>query len=254
MRVHTHPLWLPKAGNPLEDYEDAFWPAAQLEREARVFRAAVADGATETSFSALWAQLLVRGWCRGHLSLRHLSASLPRLQRAWLDSIAGRPLPWYAEEKLRSGAFSSLLGLTLRRAEDESASEGTWSALAVGDSCLFQVREDELLCAFPLTRSECFNSRPHLLSSNPAANGDLAASVTLTSGAWAAGDIFYLMTDALACWFLHSTERGCRPWRTLTQLRGGGKTLDFEQLVTSLRQATAMRNDDVTLLSVSLST
>jgi hypothetical protein len=67
MHVVTEAFWLPKAGNTLEEYEDAFWPRKSMDRSLSMFRCAVADGATETSFSRVWAQTLVRAYCRGHL-------------------------------------------------------------------------------------------------------------------------------------------------------------------------------------------
>ena len=67
MHVVAEAFWLPKAGNTLEEYEDAFWPRKSIDRSTSMFRCAVADGATETSFSAVWAQTLVRAYCRGHL-------------------------------------------------------------------------------------------------------------------------------------------------------------------------------------------
>jgi hypothetical protein len=111
MRVRARAYWLPKAGNLCEDYEDAHWPEGQIDREVGRFRCAVADGATETSFARLWAQMLVRAWGRGHLGKRHFVTRIPVLQRQWLAEVTASPLPWYAEEKLRSGAFAALVGL-----------------------------------------------------------------------------------------------------------------------------------------------
>ena len=104
-------------GNSADEYEDAFWPReAVVEQETDCFRCAVADGATETSFSALWANMLVRQWGEGTPGLSAFGKALPRLRSLWHREVAAKPLPWYAEEKVRSGAFSSLLGVTLLRA------------------------------------------------------------------------------------------------------------------------------------------
>src|SRR6266513_307758 len=77
-------------------------------------------------------------------------------RRAFDQEVAAKPLPWYAEEKMRSGAFSSLAGLTLHGPAAEETGDGAggaWESFAVGDSCLFQVRADELIVAFPLGSS-----------------------------------------------------------------------------------------------------
>src|SRR5215510_11033783 len=173
MHVVTEAFWLPKAGNTLEEYEDAFWPRKSLDRHTAMFRCAVADGATETSFSRVWAQNLVRAYCRGHLYQgKPLRKRLASLQQDWKTAVSRKPLPWYAEEKLRQGAFSSLLGLTIRGGERIVPYQ--WDALAVGDSCLFQIRGDKVITQFPLACSEQFTNRPALLSSNPASNKRLA--------------------------------------------------------------------------------
>src|SRR5262245_58112070 len=111
MRVSAQALWLPKAGNTPEEYEDACWPQEPvIDREAARFRCAIADGATETSFSGLWANQLVREYCR-QTSVKQFVGSLPRLRQEWQWQVSAKPLPWYAEEKARSGAFAAFLGL-----------------------------------------------------------------------------------------------------------------------------------------------
>src|SRR5262249_4875960 len=113
-----------------------------------------ADGATETSFSSVWAGQLVREYCTGKPGLTPFLRSLPRLRRAWLKHVSAQPLPWYAEEKVRSGAFAALLGFTVERAGPECDHYALWSALAVGDCCLFQCRNNSLCAAFPLSSAE----------------------------------------------------------------------------------------------------
>jgi hypothetical protein len=241
---------LPKAGNSPEDYEDAFWPDRSICQTAPRFSFAIADGATETSFAGLWARMLVRAWCRGALSKRRMFASLPALQRTWLQTVQTRPLPWYAEEKLRSGAFSSLLGFTVR--EVPEGGDRIWEALAVGDSCLVQVRDDGVITSFPLTKAEAFDSRPVLLSSNHEGNRHLPEHISHLSGHWEPGDVFYLMTDALACWFLRSVETDGDPCTIMQDLLSQHGDDSFSCLVGDLRGTRQMRNDDVTLLAVAL--
>ncbi|HEV2705907.1 MAG TPA: protein phosphatase 2C domain-containing protein [Pyrinomonadaceae bacterium] len=241
---------LHKAGNAATEYEDAYdfgWSPAT---SAPVFRCAVADGATEASFSALWATKLVRAYCNGTLSSSaSLATALQGLQEEWLAQVGSSPsVQWYVEEKLRHGAFSSLVGLTLERGAGLGG--GAWQAVAVGDSCLFQLRGDELLVRFPLARADEFNNRPFLLSSNPAGNGALIENTNTFGGDWRAGDIFYLMTDALAQWFLQEYERGERPWHTLARMEDDGREEAFADFVSARRAAQTLRNDDVTMLTV----
>src|SRR5262249_35174793 len=149
----------------------------------------------------LWARLLVSSCGRGRLAGDAVAAELRRIRRVWRKAVGQKPLPWYAEEKLRSGAFSSLTGLTLFPPEDRAARRGSWHAMAIGDSCLVQARGNDLVCSFPFVHSDEFDSRPRLISSLDSDNPDNLAACSI-SGIWQPGDSFYLMTDALACWCL----------------------------------------------------
>ena len=64
MHVFAQPFWAPKQGNEDNEYEDAFWPRKSIEHRATSFHCAVADGATETSYSGIWAKQLVRYLCK----------------------------------------------------------------------------------------------------------------------------------------------------------------------------------------------
>jgi len=249
MQVCTRTVWLPKAGNTAEEYEDASAPLRSVNRELRAFRCAVADGATEASFSAAWARLLVGAYCKRQWGGRRTFRSLGRLQTAWQQEVDALQLPWYAEEKLRSGAFASLLGFTLLAPVEEYP--GGWMAEAVGDSCLFQVRSDDVITAFPMSCAAAFNSRPHLIGSTRSSNEQLLEHVREARGGWEPGDIFYLMTDALACWFLERLEAGDQPWVELATAAVDGQP-SFAAWVDDLREERAMRNDDVTLLRVNV--
>lgn len=233
----------PKHGNTIEEYEDAYWPKEQSEEDLKSFSFAVADGASETSYAKEWAALLVEAYCRGKFKRRPHTKSLDQIRTAWNSQFTGLVLPWYAEEKIRSGAFASLLGLTIT--ESDVLGMGKWTALAVGDSCLFHVREGKLLYSFPLNHSEQFNSRPLLLSSALGDDCNKIVDFKSTSGAWCLGDTFYLMTDALACWFLQQNERGSDPWRI--NIKDPGL---FAKRIKFLRKRKGLRNDDITYLRI----
>src|SRR5262245_2430901 len=192
-----HVFWMPKAGNALSEYEDAFWPRqVGFGATSPVLRLAVADGATETSFSGLWARLLVSSYGRGRLTEEMAGDELRKIRRVWRRAVGHKPLPWYAEEKLRSGAFSSLAGLTISPSGKGSAGAGDWQATAIGDSCLFQMRGGDLIRSYPFSQADEFNSRPQLISSLDGADEDFPAHKVW--GSWEASDTFFLMTDALA--------------------------------------------------------
>ena len=248
MLISARPHSIPKAGSTNEEYEDAYYPLDPIDDNKEFFSFAVADGATETSYSKFWAQLLVESYCNGQINEPNLAEQLLKLQAKWNEAIGSRPLPWYAEEKIRTGAFSSILGLTIKQEVTlHNVQEGAWEALAVGDSCLFQVRDDELLNKFPLENSEEFNSRPVLVSTNSLYNENLENHVLRLEGNWKAGDEFYLFTDAIACWFLKEVENGRKPW--LFKYKAADL---FEDKINKLRETGSLRNDDVTMIHIEL--
>jgi Protein phosphatase 2C len=247
MHVTTNVFWIPKDGNSAEEYEDAFWPEAQ-DCEKAIFLAAIADGATESSFSRFWAKLLVRSFCAGIFTGREIWEALPRLQRHWLKSVSQKSLPWYAEEKLKVGAFSTVVGLTLYDPTGAEFVQARWAAIAVGDSCLFQVREGELIKAWPLDKSDQFNSRPFLLSSISEDNAELDGQTEKVSDTWQPQDTFYLMTDALACWFLRSIEEGRKLTDIIPDFENSSLTMSFPDWIAERRTSGLLRNDDVTLI------
>jgi hypothetical protein len=147
----------------------------------------------------LWARRLVRAYGAGGLMGDDWLQQLRREQAAWYDEVLQKPLPWYAEEKVRAGAYAALVGLEL-------APTGEWRALAIGDCCLLQWRGDALVAAFPAQEAAFFTSRPYLLSSNAAANGKVGEQLQRAGGQWLPGDHFALLSDALAQWALRELE------------------------------------------------
>lgn len=257
MRVFAQTFWIPKAGSSDVEYEDAFWPKKPLCRQGATFRFAAADGATETSFSRIWARQLVRSFCEGRLDPAHIGDELEDLQQRWSKVVRRqlarrKSVSWYTEEKIHVGAFASILGVAFREEVHSENHLGEWQAMALGDTCLVQMREEEILARFPLENSESFGSRPHLLSSNPAYNSQVRDHLRTAGGNWHVDDAFYLMTDALACWFLREAEEGRSPWGTLRDFDLSEGLEPFRDFVGNLRRNGAIRNDDVTLLCVKI--
>lgn len=272
----TDIFWIPKAGNAAAEYEDAYFIGkwkAQLVPQAAPQAApqpsrigiAIADGATEGMLSRQWANLLVRRFVRllpGPAELTDwVSATLHTWQKEKRNYLQQRernnkPVQWYEEPGLEAGAFAALLGLVLTRSEgdhvESSLQSLNWNAVAVGDCFLVQVRDDACVCMFPFDESSALTNRPFLLSSNPLRNGDIAERFEFTKGEALRGDRFYLMTDALAGWFLRMWEQGAAPWRELDSFCRVSAPCDFANQIEELRAAREMRNDDVTLIRLEL--
>jgi hypothetical protein len=250
----------PKAGNTREEYEDAYWPLRsgliRLTGQRRV-RVAVADGASEGSFSSRWAQMLVREFCR--LPGRRLDTCLGAARNEWNQWAQahrrdreehGRPLQWFEEPKFEQGSFATLLGVEFRLRRLSSSTHG-WTAYAVGDACLFHVRRDVLVAAFPLDHCDAFTSKPALVPSKQESKRRGSSVAQRRSGLLMRGDRMYLVTDALAQWVLCSLAAGQAPWILLERL---GQTKDeaFSDFVSQLRSRAEVRNDDVTLIRLSV--
>ena len=157
-----------------------------------------------------WAQLLTEGFLAAARGRRDLAGWLAGPRRLWSAEVNGLDLPWYAEIKREQGAFATFLGLGVRAADDER--RGGWRAVAVGDSCLFHIRDGRLRPLLPADRRGGFGNRAalHRLARPPTPKPDLGTRQL------AAGGPSVLMTDALAQWFLQPTRpaaiRG-KPWR-----------------------------------------
>jgi hypothetical protein len=243
VEIYAKEFWLPKRGNTKAEYEDAFHLATDK------CRFAVADGATETSFSGIWAKQLVRAFTNRNLSVPLGIEELRPLQIKWQQIVHRRALPWYAEEKASAGAYATFVGLEFSEQKSQTGTENTWRATAAGDSCLVQVRANEILKAFPLAESASFTNCPILLCSAPVFNENGRDLIMAASGSWGCDDIFLLMTDALACWFFKECEQGDRPWNILRDLDTEGH-ISFDELVSDLRSDGRMKNDDVTLVRI----
>jgi hypothetical protein len=221
-----------KRDNAVEEYEDAFAGANG--------RFAVADGASESSYAGPWARLLVNGFVAASGEPWRALGWLAALRKQWAAQVDDLPLPWYAETKRDQGAFATLLGINFHAPEGEGP--GLWHALAVGDSCLFQMRAGHLLQSFPLECADDFNNHPPLLSSR----SSIAPAHEQTCGEWQPGDRFLLMTDALAQWFLRQAEEK-NPTAFLAKAAHA-----FGPWIDERRREQSLRNDDVTLLIVDL--
>jgi hypothetical protein len=240
MTMRWQTFSVPKAGSTPEQNEDA------VTANPATFRAAVCDGASEGWASGVWAR---------HLA--HQLADAPASPQSFQEWVAmarrmavGMQSPvvsWYAEEKQAQGAFSTLCGVTFMTGPD-----GGWKyqAVAVGDSCLFHRRGNELVAKFPLETAAEFGNQPALLGSLPESG--------LPEPGWFAGragpgDAFYMMTDALAEWFLREAEAGGEPWTRLDAVTSAVNAAgEFALWVQSQRQSKALKNDDTSLVRVTI--
>ncbi|MDP9367293.1 MAG: protein phosphatase 2C domain-containing protein [Chloroflexota bacterium] len=235
-----------KRGNAQTECEDAY---CYGDPTSKIFRAAVADGATEAIFSRRWAEMLVRHFVDRPRWGKWNTEWLAEPGAAFRSNIDISSLPWYAQEKAGRGAFATLLGISF------NLRTGRYWARSVGDSCCVVVDHREVRKIFPpyLATSAAFGSNPYLLGSNPSMNqrldqpqiqfGERGSRIPIGRSQ------FLLMTDAIACWFVAAIERHERPWLELDEI---AQEDDFGSFVASKRDAGVIRNDDTTLVRITI--
>ncbi|GIF91501.1 protein phosphatase 2C domain-containing protein [Catellatospora chokoriensis] len=202
-------------------------------------RYAIADGASTSARPDVWAQLLVTAFVEQERDPFEPS-TLAQLRRSWLNQVQTEDLPWYAQKKLREGAYATLAMLHV------DTTTGRFRAAAVGDSCVMHIRQSHLLDAMPVERPDDFGRFPQLLGTNWDSQ---IPPVTATEGDYLPGDLLVLATDAIAKFLLDIVQRG-HPMpdvRRMVQNEPG-----FADRVGALRRRGLLDNDDTTLGVVQL--
>jgi hypothetical protein len=124
-----------------------------------------------------------------------------------------------------------------------------WRAVAIGDSCLLHVRGGKVACAFPLSSSAKFGSRPELISSSPDA---ACAAPKWRGGQVEPGDLFVLATDAVAAYLLKA--RGKPAWAEyLARFEACLSSAEPAKLVEFLSLVQSKTNDDSTIVLIQVS-
>lgn len=240
----------PKQGNKPEENEDRLRTTGLGSAKQSGVRVALCDGASESAFARDWAGIVARRFVDRPLDIagldsRKLQEWLEPCQAAWNDRLPEK-IPWHGRAKVQRGALATLLGVTFR-IRRRAASAVSWQAMAVGDSCLFIVRDDRLSLTWPLISAAQFDNAPALVCSNPANNQQLQPQ--FLAGQCGPGDLFILASDALSAWILREWESGRKPWRSLLALNSDSD-LERREWVDELRSKGSIRNDDTTLLLI----
>ena len=219
----------PREGSTAAVAEDAF---AVRRDDSGEFWAAVADGASDGIFAERWAALLTEQWVSaGEIALPPLEP----LRKQWRERALREPLPWHIAARAAQGAGAAFLGVAISQ-------DGTWKALAAGDSVLIQLRGESVIAAFPIERFEDFPDFPLLLHTDPARS---ATTPQTASGKWEIGDELLLMTDALAAWFLREAAQSKNPQIWFVSIASVGT---FGERLRQLKTSGRLRDDDATLV------
>jgi hypothetical protein len=252
MALTIHANWVQKSGNSEAEYEDAlaFRSGSQriAPRHQSRSRVAIADGATDSWCSGLWASLVVEAAIQGKRNTNQsIIDRFEQLRERWRRHAIPPNLSWVSEEKARGGGHAAVLSVSVSP-QIASGSPGTWSAWSIGDCCLFHLRSGQLVTSFPYTRPEEFTSSPVLLGT--AIPKDVVASlVSEREGTWLPGDEFLLATDAMALWCLERVdEKGQYDKTEIANATRPPSRDEFAAWVASARESGQLRNDDTTLV------
>jgi len=237
--VRFHAVHVPKAGYSEDEYEDA------VAADASSGRLAMADGATESSFSRQWAEELTSAFVTRPPKSgrkRHIRSWLRELCSQWGSRMTFDGMAWYAQEKGKLGAFATLLAVTL------NLQARRWYAWAVGDCNLFKYDDTlgDITRFFPLKEASQFGVSPPLLCSVARRNESAFRGLQRTWGKFNDATTLLVASDALAHWILMDLESEGERWRRLLDRQSEA----FSSLVEELRNERLMRNDDATLVLV----
>jgi serine/threonine protein phosphatase PrpC len=243
----------PKLGNAENENEDNVLKASKTEIESdNISRFAISDGATESSFSKEWSELLVSAYKDEPFDKEYLSETLKSISESWQSMVNTKDLAWYAQQKAEIGAFATFLGLTINK------EESCFDAVAIGDCALFHIRGEALIFSFPVTSADDFGNTPNLFSSNPKYLVELEKNVLYCKKEILANDILLLATDALAAWIFKEINK--KPWKILWKILAKKKSKNifakrkskkkFQKWLDGKRKNKEMKNDDVTLLII----
>ena len=243
---------VPRKGFGLDDCLDA------VADNTASGRFAIADGASEGGpESGLWARLLVKDFVRADGVTDPWPETLPPLQARWRTEVgrgaAPTEVPWFVAEHARArdnDAFATFLGLAMQAAPGPNT-PWRWQALAVGDTCLFQVRSGVLIERFPIDEVTKFNTTPWLVGSHTTPEEVRRDRGRILDGENWPNDRIWMMTDALAEWFLLRWEVDEKPWEELEPFLNPMVVPEsFDDWIADLRRLGQIRNDDVTLAAV----
>jgi hypothetical protein len=245
--VEVRGFLFPKQGTEMADCEDAIG----INQGAQLY--AVADGATEAFDARSWAIQLAHRW---------VSERPPAIDtesfRSWVGDQGDvfhsgwkkTDLPWYAEEKSRSGSYAAFVGLGL-----ELNGAPRWRAIALGDSCLVHRRRQSLIRSLPVSRYQDFNSAPLLVPSLHRLQESALSRLVTAEGTIEPGDVFLLLSDAAAAWYLERWEGDDTDREEIDRLlesdQGEERVLE---LVHRERELGRLKDDDIAILRIATKT
>ncbi|WP_194289757.1 protein phosphatase 2C domain-containing protein [Nocardia macrotermitis] len=204
-------------------------------------RFAIADGASDSARAEVWAEILVEAYVREHIEPWD-TAELPRLRHRWRDEVHRPTLPWHSKQKLNLGGATTFLGVRL--APDHACYDVT----AIGDSCLFHFRREQLVAAGPVDGHGRFGRKPCTIRSRFDDPDVFRKSLWRFTIPYQRGDVLILATDALSKYLLRAHEQD----RKVDMAEHLATEESFTRWVVDARAHDGLDNDDTTICVVRL--
>jgi hypothetical protein len=209
---------------------------------------AISDGVSKSFFPKIWADVLVNKW----VNSKDFDEAqfIIDCQNNWLEQvteIVNKPdAKWFTKNAFnrKESGLATFVGLRFYKKKKE----WFWKADALGDSFLFfvpkKIKDFSKECLVLSSKKEpiVFDNFPDYLSglgNNHKGEKQIMES-PLTSGT------FYLMTDALAEWFLNEKENA------ISKISVWENQKDFERFVNEERHNEKLGNDDTAFLSIKI--
>lgn len=209
---------------------------------------AISDGVSKSFFPKIWADVLVNKW----VDSKEFDEAqfILDCQKDWLKQVAeivNKPnAKWFTKNAFnrKEPGLATFVGLRFYKKKKE----WFWKADALGDSFLFFVPKNsknfskECIVLSSIKEPIIFDNFPDYLSSlgNNHKGEKQKKENPLTSGT------FYLMTDALAEWFLAEKEDA------IGKISVWQNQKDFEHFVDEERHNKKLGNDDTAFLSIKI--
>jgi hypothetical protein len=210
-------------------------------------RFSVSDGVSKSFFPKVWSEILVTQFVeRTNLKENELIKVCQEEWQKRIDEIVSLPdTKWFTKSQYnrKDPALATFVGLQFFEKEKK------WSASALGDSFLFFVPmgykeyQKELVKLSSKVEPIEFDNFPDYLSSI----GDSHKGRPKEKSGNLRNGTFYLMTDALAEWFLKEGENAIGKitvWKSQT---------DFKRFITQAIEENQLTNDDCAILCIELS-
>lgn len=207
---------------------------------------AISDGVSKSFFPKIWADVLVNKWVSQEWSTD--IEFIEYCQKDWLKQvteIVNEPdVKWFTKNAFnrKESGLATFIGLRFLKKKKD----WYWKANALGDSFLFFVPtkfkdfSKECIVLSSKQKPIVFDNFPDYLSSlgNKHKGKKQPIEKLLTTGT------FYLMTDALAEWFLNEKENA------INKINVWQNQKDFERFVNEERLNEKLGNDDSAILTI----